>query len=65
MVPRSTSAATAPEPRPIAQVEITIKMKQHDASGTATSAIIGAVMLGIALIFVWRSFYAMRIPKEI
>jgi K(+)-stimulated pyrophosphate-energized sodium pump len=25
---------------------------------------IGAVMLAIALYFVWRSFYAMRIPKE-
>jgi K(+)-stimulated pyrophosphate-energized sodium pump len=25
---------------------------------------VGAVMLAIALVFVWRSFYAMRIPKE-
>ena len=29
------------------------------------TAIVGMVMLVIALIFVWRSFYAMRIPKEI
>ncbi len=26
--------------------------------------LVGVVMLAIALVFVWRSFYAMRIPKE-
>jgi K(+)-stimulated pyrophosphate-energized sodium pump len=48
-------------------VEITIKMKEKAHEGTASdyTAIIGAVMLAIALVFVWRSFYAMRIPKEI
>jgi len=25
---------------------------------------VGVVMLAIALIFVWRSFYAMRIPEK-
>ncbi len=25
---------------------------------------VGAVLLAVALVFVWRSFYAMRIPKE-
>jgi K(+)-stimulated pyrophosphate-energized sodium pump len=48
-------------------VEITIKMKEKAHAGDAseyTTAVIGAVMLAIALIFVWRSFYAMRIPKE-
>jgi K(+)-stimulated pyrophosphate-energized sodium pump len=48
-------------------VEITIKMKERAHAGTTSdySAVIGAVMLAIALVFVWRSFYAMRIPKEI
>ncbi|WP_428308236.1 sodium-translocating pyrophosphatase [Lacipirellula sp.] len=46
-------------------VEIAVKMKEAaHASGTRdyTSAI-GAVLLAIALVFVWRSFYAMRIPQ--
>ena len=36
------------------------------AAGTGTdyTAIVGVVMLAIALFFVWRSFYAMRIPLE-
>ncbi len=28
------------------------------------SWILGGVLLVVALVFVWRSFYAMRIPKE-
>jgi K(+)-stimulated pyrophosphate-energized sodium pump len=46
-------------------VEIAVKMKEAaHAGGTRdyTSAI-GAVLLAIALVFVWRSFYAMRIPE--
>ncbi|BBO31320.1 sodium-translocating pyrophosphatase [Lacipirellula parvula] len=46
-------------------VEIAVKMKEAaHAGGTRdyTSAI-GAVLLAIALVFVWRSFYAMRIPQ--
>ena len=31
---------------------------------TTYTAWVGVVMLAIALVFVWRSFYAMRIPKE-
>ncbi|HUN79956.1 MAG TPA: sodium-translocating pyrophosphatase, partial [Phycisphaerae bacterium] len=47
-------------------VEIAVKMKEaaHKASTTDYTAIIGVVMLAIALIFVWRSFYAMRIPEK-
>jgi K(+)-stimulated pyrophosphate-energized sodium pump len=26
--------------------------------------VVGVLLLGVALVFVWRSFYAMRIPKE-
>ncbi len=47
-------------------VEIAIKMKEaaHTRSGTDFTGIVGVVMLVIALVFVWRSFYAMRIPVE-
>jgi K(+)-stimulated pyrophosphate-energized sodium pump len=47
-------------------VEIAVKIKQAaDKSGdTNYGPIVGVVMLAIALVFVWRSFYAMRIPKE-
>jgi K(+)-stimulated pyrophosphate-energized sodium pump len=47
-------------------VEIAVKMKQAAIRnhGTDYTWIVGVVMLAIALIFVWRSFYAMRIPKE-
>lgn len=46
-------------------VEIAVKMKEAaHAGGTRDyTGAIGAVMLAIALVFVWRSFYAMRIPK--
>ena len=47
-------------------VEIAVKSKEAARAGTAHdyTVIVGAVMLVIALIFVWRSFYAMRIPEE-
>jgi K(+)-stimulated pyrophosphate-energized sodium pump len=46
-------------------VEIAVQMKLASASaGTYDfTAAIGAVMLGVALIFVWRSFYKMRIKE--
>jgi K(+)-stimulated pyrophosphate-energized sodium pump len=46
-------------------VEIAVKMKEaaHAAHRTDYTAVFGVVMLVLALIFVWRSFYAMRIPK--
>ena len=48
-------------------VEIAIEMKREAAAGAGHRDItpyVGAVMLLIALIFVWRSFYAMRIPEK-
>jgi K(+)-stimulated pyrophosphate-energized sodium pump len=47
-------------------VEISVGMKRAAAAqGTADyGAWIGGVMLAIALYFVWRSFYAMRIPRD-
>jgi K(+)-stimulated pyrophosphate-energized sodium pump len=42
-------------------VEIAVSIRND---GGTYGPIIGVIMLGIALVFVWRSFYAMRIPKE-
>jgi K(+)-stimulated pyrophosphate-energized sodium pump len=46
-------------------VEIAVKIKEaaHAGKGTDYTAYVGVAMLVIALVFVWRSFYAMRIPK--
>jgi K(+)-stimulated pyrophosphate-energized sodium pump len=46
--------------------EIALRMKIDAAQGNGTdySAFIGAGFLIIALIFVWRSFYKMRIPLD-
>jgi len=46
-------------------VEIAVKMKEaaHTSGTRDYTGAIGLIMLAIALVFVWRSFYAMRIPK--
>jgi K(+)-stimulated pyrophosphate-energized sodium pump len=46
------------------EIAVAIKMGVRDHGGVDFTAYIGAVMLVIALIFVWRSFYAMRIPPK-
>ena len=46
-------------------VEIAVEIKEAAARRTrhaTTPPYVGVVMLAIALVFVWRSFYAMRIP---
>lgn len=47
-------------------VEIAVEVKQaaHKSGGLDYTPYVGIVMLAIALIFVWRSFYAMRIPPK-
>src|SRR5262249_33652701 len=47
-------------------VEIAVEIKQAHETGKGSdyTPIVGVVMLAISLIFIWRSFYAMRIPKE-
>lgn len=47
-------------------VEIAVSVKEGALlhHGTDYTAIVGVVMLAIALVFVWRSFYAMRIPPR-
>jgi K(+)-stimulated pyrophosphate-energized sodium pump len=46
-------------------VEIAVEMKEaaHLKNTQDITGYVGAGMLAVALIFVWRSFYAMRIPK--
>lgn len=46
-------------------VEISVHITQAADAGHGTdyTKFVGAVMLVVSLIFVWRSFYAMRIPK--
>jgi K(+)-stimulated pyrophosphate-energized sodium pump len=47
-------------------VEISIPFKQaaSESGGVDYISKVGVALLAIALFFVWRSFYAMRIPKE-
>jgi K(+)-stimulated pyrophosphate-energized sodium pump len=47
-------------------VEIAVKIKSSAGKGASQdyTLLIGTIMLIVALIFVWRSFYAMRIPRE-
>ncbi len=47
-------------------VEIAVSIKEAAGTGGGINygPYVGVVMLAIALVFVWRSFYAMRIPKE-
>ncbi len=47
-------------------VEIAIKIKQAAAQGEGSdyTVVLGVILLSIALVFVWRSFYAMRIPQK-
>jgi K(+)-stimulated pyrophosphate-energized sodium pump len=47
-------------------VEIAVTMKEaaHSGKGIDYSSSIGIIMFVIAVVFVWRSFYAMRIPPK-
>jgi K(+)-stimulated pyrophosphate-energized sodium pump len=47
-------------------VEIAVEIREAASHGHGTNygPIVGVVMLAISLIFVWRSFYAMRIPPK-
>src|SRR5690606_10776687 len=49
-------------------VEIAVAIKEAArVAGSTTSdytGLVGLVMLAVGMVFVWRSFYAMRIPQE-
>jgi K(+)-stimulated pyrophosphate-energized sodium pump len=46
-------------------VEIAIGIKKEHLTGASIdyTAAVGVILFAVALVFVWRSFYAMRIPK--
>ncbi len=48
-------------------VEIAVKKRQEAEAASATNytPYFGAVLLLVAFVFVWRSFYSMRIPEKI
>jgi K(+)-stimulated pyrophosphate-energized sodium pump len=46
------------------EIAISIKVEVAEHGGFDYTAVVGAVLLVVALVFVWRSFYAMRIPPK-
>jgi len=46
------------------EIAVTMKLAADIHKTTNYGPYIGVVMLAIALVFVWRSFYAMRIPEK-
>jgi K(+)-stimulated pyrophosphate-energized sodium pump len=46
------------------EIAVGIKRAAEASGGTDYGPWVGGVMLAIALFFVWRSFYAMRIPRD-
>src|SRR5262249_43579444 len=46
------------------EIAVSIKTTAEASHATDYTPYVGAVLLAVALVFVWRSFYAMRIPKE-
>ena len=46
------------------EIAVLLKLAAREHGGANYAPLVGFVMLLIALVFVWRSFYAMRIPQE-
>ena len=46
------------------EIALQIREKAHAHQGLNYGPIVGVGMLIVGLVFVWRSFYAMRIPKK-
>src|SRR5687768_9560148 len=46
------------------EIAVSVREAARTSGGTNYGPLVGVVMLAVALVFVWRSFYAMRIPKE-
>jgi K(+)-stimulated pyrophosphate-energized sodium pump len=46
------------------EIAVSIKLAASAGKGSDFTPYVGVILFLIALIFVWRSFYAMRIPKE-
>jgi K(+)-stimulated pyrophosphate-energized sodium pump len=47
------------------EIAVSVKEAAHTRAGYDYTPWVGAIMLLVGFVFVWRSFYAMRIPKEI
>jgi K(+)-stimulated pyrophosphate-energized sodium pump len=46
------------------EIAVAVKVAARDHGAADYTPYLGVVLLAVALVFVWRSFYAMRIPKE-
>jgi K(+)-stimulated pyrophosphate-energized sodium pump len=46
------------------EIAVVIRQSAHQRQGSDCGPIVGVVMLAVGLVFVWRSFYAMRIPPN-
>jgi len=46
------------------EIALQIREKAHEHQSLNYGPILGVAMLIVGLVFVWRSFYAMRIPKK-
>jgi K(+)-stimulated pyrophosphate-energized sodium pump len=46
------------------EIAVSVKLAYHAGKGADYTPYVGAIMLVVALVFVWRSFYMMRIPKD-
>jgi K(+)-stimulated pyrophosphate-energized sodium pump len=46
------------------EIAVAVKLAARDHGAFDYTPYLGVVLLAVALVFVWRSFYAMRIPKE-
>ncbi|HLY10276.1 MAG TPA: sodium/proton-translocating pyrophosphatase, partial [Planctomycetota bacterium] len=46
------------------EIALGIKKTAHEGNGSDFTPYVGLLMLVVGLVFVWRSFYAMRIPEK-
>jgi K(+)-stimulated pyrophosphate-energized sodium pump len=46
------------------EIAVHLRLTAHETGTQDYAPLVGVVLLAIALLFVWRSFYAMRIPQE-
>ena len=46
------------------EIAVQIREKAHEHQSLNFGPVVGVAMLIVGLVFVWRSFYAMRIPQK-
>ena len=47
------------------EIAVAVKVASRDHGAFDYTPYLGVVLLAVALVFVWRSFYAMRIPPKV